>query len=119
MPHIILECPRQLAERHDLGDLLDRLHAAIVREPSVSAADVKSRVHLLDQWRCGAPGSDAAFVHARVVLTRPRTAAQQASIQELILDGLVGAFGRPPGSLQVCVELTTVAEGRYIKAVSS
>lgn len=116
MPHIILDCPRPLAGVVDLGAVLDRLHAAITREPSVAPADVKSRVHLADHWRCGEARAGECVVHARVVLTRPRSEAQRTAIAALVLDGLRAAFARQPVPLQLCVELTAVPDGHYLKA---
>ena len=122
MPHIILDCPRPLAGMVDLDAVLDRLQAAIAREPSVAAADVKSRVHLVDHWRSGEGRAGESVVHARVLLTRPRSEAQRTAIAALALDGLRTAFARPPVPLQLCVELTAVPDGHYVKtsaAVSS
>jgi 5-carboxymethyl-2-hydroxymuconate isomerase len=120
MPHIILEIPRVLVHGRDLQSLLKQLHEAIASVPSALLADVKTRVHLLDEFRV-ADGTPQAgtFIHARLIQTRPRSEEDQKLMSAKVLALLKNFFSdqKQPHSIQLCVETTILPAGKYLKTV--
>src|SRR5579863_4658975 len=93
MPHIILEIPRSLAIERDLQDLLRQLHQAVGALPSVQLTDIKSRVHLLDDFRVADGTAQAgSFVHARLIQTKSRSPENQKLMSETVLAILEAFF---------------------------
>ena len=120
MPHVILEIPIPLADGRDLQSLLQQLHEAIASVPSALLSDVKTRVHLLDEFRVADGTPEAgAFIHARLIQTRSRSQEDQKLMSEKVLAVLNSFFGeqKPSYPVQLCVETTIVPSGGYLKAL--
>ncbi len=120
MPHVVLEIPRPLAANKNLQTLLSNLHQKIGAVPSVQLSDIKTRIHLIDDFRT-ADGTLAAgaFVHARVIQTKPRSPENQKLMSETVLSVLEEFFlkPKPNHTLQLCVETTILPPGSYLKSI--
>ncbi|KTD18569.1 5-carboxymethyl-2-hydroxymuconate isomerase [Legionella lansingensis] len=120
MPHVILEIPRPLTAGKDLQKLLHGIHDAIASVPSAFLADIKTRIHLLDDFRVGAGTSESgSFIHARLIQTRPRSPEDQKLMGEKVMAALEAFFGKdkPAYPLQLCLETTIIPVGGYLRVI--
>lgn len=120
MPHIILEIPKLLADGRELKKLLKQLHQAIGSLPSVQLTDLKSRIHLMDDFLVADGTTEAGnFIHARLIQTKPRSSENQKLISQTVLSVLERFFLDKPlkNPLQICVETTLIPSGGYLKSI--
>lgn len=120
MPHVVLEIPRPLAGKKNLQELLSALHEKIGSLPSVQLSDIKTRIHLIDDFRTAEGTPEAgAFVHARLIQTKPRSLENQKLMSETVLSLLEEFFlnPKPTHPLQLCVETTILPPGSYLKSI--
>lgn len=120
MPHVILEIPQALANERDLQLLLKNLHEAIASVPSAQLSDVKTRIHVINEYRVADGKPEAGmFIHARVIQTKPRSTEDQQLMSKKVLTELQNYFSSPKLShpVQLCVETTIIPGGGYLKTV--
>lgn len=88
MPHCIIDCPANLAERVGAQTLLAAVHDAIDASGLFKPGDIKARLNTFSHYRCGAGQDD--FVHVALYLFAGRSAEQRRGLASAVVGALVG-----------------------------
>ena len=101
MPHLILSVSQQLAaHKHTL---LNAAHQAMLDSELTTNQDIKSRVHVLDDFIVG-EHSNEAFVHTEVRLLRKPERTDEA--QKVLADAVIAAIKASLPAQNVAVQLS-------------
>ena len=79
MPHITIECSRNIAEEIDLEKLVARVHEAVIRTGVFAVDGIRSRVAVLDHYRVS-DSAENAFVHVQIRIAPGRDAATKKRV---------------------------------------
>ena len=116
MPHMFVEYSSNLnGLNEDL--LLEKLNAAVCANPTVSdEADVKTRIHALNQYRIGLHPANRAFVHVQLNLMAGRTPEIKKQLSDAIA-AVLKAHVQAPDTLkvQLSVDICDMDRDSYFK----
>lgn len=93
MPHITIECSRNLEDEIHLDALLLHVHDAAIRTGVFPVDGIRSRLAVLEHYRVG-DGPENAFVHVQIRIGPGRDAATKKRVVDEIFNDLC-AFLQP------------------------
>lgn len=116
MPHITIAVSPRLADAVDWSIAITSMHREIASRELAALADLKTRVQRCDY---AVVGDDAASeqVIATLVMTNPRTDADQKAMADIVIDHLGRAARRvaTSGPTQCCVFFHYVPKTNYLR----
>jgi len=105
VPHIIIECSGNVAERRDLQALVDTVHAAALADGLPALDALRTRVHLAAPYRIADGDPDNAFVAITVRIAPGREADAKRAFITTVLDAAERELTRPDDSLAVAYSI--------------
>jgi 5-carboxymethyl-2-hydroxymuconate isomerase len=101
VPHIIIECSANVAERRDLQRLVDVVHAAALAHGLPALDALRTRVAVRAPYRVADGHPDNAFVAITARIAPGRTQEAKQSFIETVLDAAETELTRPDDSLAI------------------
>ncbi len=89
MPNIIVEYADPVAERVNVGGLVEDLHRAALNTGLFSPDAVKTRAYPCHTWLIGERENHSTFVHVEAGILAGRSAEQKKQLSEALLAVLV------------------------------
>lgn len=86
MPHVIIECSANVAERHDIDALVAVVHDTVVASEIAPTAGCRTRAHVLDHYRVADLHPDNAMVAMVARLGPGRSVEQKQALIQAVLD---------------------------------
>ena len=110
MPHIIIECSANVAERRDLHGMVDTVHAAALADGLPALDALRTRVAVRDVYRIADGHPDNAFVAITLRIAPGRSADAKLAFMASVLDAAERELTRPDDSLAIAysVELQEI-----------
>ena len=117
MPHVILECSRNIIEEIDLHPVFVRIHEALVGLGTFALEDIKSRAITHDRHAVGDGRPQSAFVHVQLSILEGRPKEIREAAGAAILAILRETYRRSWEELQLSlsVEVREMARDTYFK----
>lgn len=110
MPHLIVECSKNLAEAVSLDDLVRALHEAALATGVFPLGGIRTRVHVSRHYRIADGDPRHAFAHVEMRIGRGRDPATRKRAAEGVFaalrDALAPVYART--TLSLSLELTEI-----------
>jgi 5-carboxymethyl-2-hydroxymuconate isomerase len=105
VPHIIIECSANVAERRDLQRLVDAVHAAALDHGLPALDALRTRVTVRSPYRIADGHPDNAFVAITARVAPGRSAETKRSFMEAVLDTAEKELTLPDDSLTIAYSI--------------
>jgi len=105
VPHIIIECSGNLAERRDLQALVDAVHAAALADGLPALDALRTRVVIASPYRIADGDPDNAFVAITVRIAPGRDRGAKLTFITTVLDAAERELSRAQDSLAIAYSI--------------
>lgn len=116
MPHLHLECTRNLASLEPEKLLLKLNHALMASGQFANEVDIKARAIQLDHFRVGIGLGERGFVYVRLAILAGRSSEIKQKLSADLLAALREGIALPPGvDVQLGVDIVDMDRDAYVK----
>jgi len=91
MPHITIECSKNVQGHVDVDKLLRRVHDAAIETGVFPPDGIRSRIHILDHYRV-AESNENAFVHVVLRIGPGRDQATKSRVVDHVFSALTASL---------------------------
>ena len=112
MPHLIIDCSRNIAP--DVADtgLTASAHAVMLASGLFDSKAIKSRTHISDDFHVGEQGREGSYIHLLIYLMEGRTTEQKQMLAKALFDVVLPHV---PSSTSVTVDVRDLTQATYQK----
>lgn len=116
MPHVIIEYSANVRHMAEFAEITQIAHKIMIQSGLFSAADIKTRSYVTENFLVGEKGNEGSFVHVTVYLLEGRTTLQKQNLSEALRD----AVQLPLKNVdQLSIDIRELAKDTYRKYVST
>jgi 5-carboxymethyl-2-hydroxymuconate isomerase len=116
MPHVIIEYSSNVCPSEQFSAITKSAHDVMVKSGLFSAADIKTRSYVTDDFLVGEKGQQGSFVHVTIYLLEGRTMLQKQTLSEALHNAL---RMRLLGVDQISVDIRELEKDTYRKSTCS
>lgn len=112
MPHVIIECSATIAAEAKKVGVCEAAFQILNESGLFGANDIKTRLHVVDDFHVGPMGKGASFIHALIHLLEGRPLEKQKALTAALHTKLKQLV---PQAFSVTVDIRDIARETYQK----